>query len=40
MNELPTQIRDIVLVFSDNGKKIEWALANVIELCPSKDSQY
>ena len=35
-NQRPTLIRDAVLVSSNNSKKIEWSLAKVIELCPSK----
>ncbi|GFS51650.1 integrase catalytic domain-containing protein [Trichonephila inaurata madagascariensis] len=36
-NQKPLQIGDIVLVSSDNTKRIEWPLAKVMELYPSKD---
>ncbi|XP_035206409.1 uncharacterized protein LOC118181389, partial [Stegodyphus dumicola] len=38
-NQKRIQIGDIVLVSSDNVKKIEWALARVVELYRSKDGQ-
>ena len=39
-NQQSTQYRDIVLLSCENGKKTEWPLTKVIELCPSKGSQY
>ena len=38
-NQRSTQYRDIVLMSSENGKKIEWLLTKFIELYPSKSSQ-